>query len=52
MQPLNVYRNGKWAKLPGNALLPGDVVSVARSGGWAGLWAGGWVGGQVGGTLG
>lgn len=30
-QPLNVYRSGKWGKLPGEALLPGDVVSVVRS---------------------
>lgn len=29
-QPLSVYRNGKWGKLPGDALLPGDVVSIAR----------------------
>lgn len=30
-EPLNVYRSGKWGKLPGDALLPGDVVSVVRS---------------------
>jgi hypothetical protein len=34
LQPLNVYRNGKWGKLPGDALVPGDVVSVVRSGGF------------------
>ena len=31
-EPLNVYRSGKWGKLPGDALLPGDIVSVVRSG--------------------
>jgi hypothetical protein len=31
-QPLMVYRSGKWGKLEGDALLPGDVVSVVRSG--------------------
>ena len=35
LQPLNVYRNGKWGKLPGDALVPGDVVSVVRSGGFS-----------------
>ena len=29
-QPLQVYRNGKWDKLPGEAILPGDVISIAR----------------------
>ncbi|PSC72522.1 putative manganese-transporting ATPase PDR2 [Micractinium conductrix] len=32
-QPLNVYRSGKWGKLPGDALLPGDVVSIVRGSG-------------------
>lgn len=31
-QPLNVYRQGRWGKLAGDALLPGDVVSVVRPG--------------------
>ena len=27
-----MYRAGKWAKLPGDALVPGDLVSVNRPG--------------------
>ncbi|KAL2557753.1 putative manganese-transporting ATPase PDR2 [Forsythia ovata] len=30
-QTLMVYRCGKWVKLPGTELLPGDVVSIGRS---------------------
>ncbi|CAI9096849.1 OLC1v1033077C1 [Oldenlandia corymbosa var. corymbosa] len=30
-QTLMVYRGGKWVKLPGTDLLPGDVVSIGRS---------------------
>lgn len=26
-----VYRSGKWQKLPGEVLLPGDVISIARA---------------------
>lgn len=29
-QTLNVYRYGKWDRLPGEALLPGDVISIVR----------------------
>lgn len=29
-QPLQVYRHGKWDRLPSEALLPGDVISVVR----------------------
>ena len=29
-QPIMVYRQGKWEKLPGDALLPGDVISIGR----------------------
>lgn len=29
-QPLKVYRCGKWIELPGESLVPGDVVSLAR----------------------
>ncbi|KAL6770987.1 hypothetical protein ACKKBF_B33495 [Auxenochlorella protothecoides x Auxenochlorella symbiontica] len=29
-EALNVYRGGKWAKIPGDSLLPGDVVSMLR----------------------
>lgn len=32
-QTLMVYRGGKWVKLPGTDLLPGDVVSIGRSSG-------------------
>ncbi|GAB4817890.1 hypothetical protein N2152v2_004936 [Parachlorella kessleri] len=32
-QALQVYRGGKWAKIAGDQLLPGDVVSVARADG-------------------
>lgn len=27
---LQVYREGKWEKLPGDALLPGDILSIGR----------------------
>jgi cation-transporting ATPase 13A1 len=30
-QPLKVYRAGRWADLPGDALVPGDLVSLARA---------------------
>lgn len=29
-QTVSVHRHGKWDKLPGEALLPGDIVSVVR----------------------
>lgn len=29
-QTLAVHRHGKWDRLPGEALLPGDVISIAR----------------------
>lgn len=29
--PINVYRDGKWAELQTDALLPNDVVSIVRS---------------------
>ncbi|KAG9156521.1 hypothetical protein Leryth_006508 [Lithospermum erythrorhizon] len=32
-QTLMVYRCGKWTRIPGTELLPGDVVSVGRSSG-------------------
>ena len=32
-QPIMVYRQGKWEKLPGDALLPGDVISIGRPAG-------------------
>lgn len=32
-QPIMVYRQGKWDKLPGDALLPGDVISIGRPAG-------------------
>ena len=52
LQPLNVYRNGKWGKLPGDALVPGDVVSVVRSGGFRWGWLGVTGSGKQGGGLG
>lgn len=42
-QETYVYRCGKWEKMPGDALLPGDVISIGRPSG------GGWVTGRVGG---
>ena len=32
-QALLVYRQGRWDQLPGDALLPGDVISIGRSSG-------------------
>ena len=32
-QAIMVYRQGKWEKLPGDALLPGDVISIGRPAG-------------------
>lgn len=32
-QALFVHRCGKWDKLPGDALVPGDVVSIGRPSG-------------------
>ena len=32
-QPIMVYRQGKWEKLSGDALLPGDVISIGRPAG-------------------
>ncbi len=32
-QALQVYRQGKWDQLPGDALLPGDVISIGRPSG-------------------
>lgn len=32
-QPIMVYRQGKWEQLPGDALLPGDVISIGRPAG-------------------
>jgi manganese-transporting P-type ATPase len=29
-QAIRVYRGGKWEELPGDALLPGDVISICR----------------------
>lgn len=34
-QALQVYRQGKWVQLPGDALLPGDVISIGRPSGGA-----------------
>ena len=33
-QTLQVYRHGKWDRLPGSALQPGDVISIGRPTGW------------------
>jgi len=27
---MQVYRHGRWSKLPGEALAPGDVISIGR----------------------
>lgn len=35
-QGIQVYRNGRWESLPGEALAPGDVISIGRPSG-AGL---------------
>ncbi|XP_022965544.1 probable manganese-transporting ATPase PDR2 [Cucurbita maxima] len=35
-QTLMVHRCGKWVKLPGTELLPGDVVSIGRNSGQSG----------------
>ena len=32
-QPIMVYRQGKWTQLPGDALLPGDIISIGRPAG-------------------
>ena len=32
-QALLVYRQGRWDQLPGDALLPGDVISIGRPSG-------------------
>lgn len=32
-QHIQVYRCGKWELLPGEALLPGDVISIGRPSG-------------------
>ncbi len=32
-QALQVYRQGRWDQLPGDALLPGDVISIGRPSG-------------------
>ena len=34
-QALMVHRSGKWAKVPGDALVPGDVISISRPTGTA-----------------
>ncbi len=34
-QALQVYRQGRWAQLPGDALLPGDLISIGRPSGGA-----------------
>jgi cation-transporting ATPase 13A1 len=34
--PLQVYRAGRWAELPGDDLVPGDLVSLARAPGAGG----------------
>ena len=46
-QPIQVYRQGKWTQLPGDALLPGDVISIGRPAGGVSLlshctYAGDW----------
>ena len=30
-QTLQVYRHGKWDKIQGEALLPGDLISIGRA---------------------
>lgn len=32
-QALQVYRQGRWDQLPGDALLPGDVIAIGRPSG-------------------
>lgn len=32
-QGIQVYRNGRWDSLPGEALAPGDVISIGRPSG-------------------
>ena len=32
-QALQVYRNGRWDRLPGDALVPGDILSIGRPAG-------------------
>ena len=32
-QGIQVYRHGRWDKLPGDALAPGDVISIGRPSG-------------------
>ena len=34
-QAVQVYRHGKWDRLPGDALLPGDLISLGRPAGGA-----------------
>ena len=29
-QGIQVYRHGRWERLPGDALAPGDVISIGR----------------------
>ncbi len=36
-QAVQVYRHGKWDRLPGDALLPGDLISLGRPAGGARL---------------
>ena len=36
-QALMVYRQGKWDRLPGDALLPGDLISIGRPAGLCNL---------------
>ncbi|KAK9819655.1 hypothetical protein WJX72_000825 [[Myrmecia] bisecta] len=35
-QAIMVYRHGKWDRLPGDALVPGDVISIGRPAGAGG----------------